>query len=422
MNKKITVNLALAIAIIAMTVTFVITMLLSMNLFDRTVSNVRAKEVMYNKVAEIDKNVRANYYGEINNDSLYDYLCAGYLAGIGDKNATYYTAKQYLELQNIRSGQVIGVGVDVVMDTSGYARVVRCYAGSPAAQAGVEKNWFITKIDENDVKRLSLTQVNSLLRGEEGTTVTLTVLSATGEEQTIELQRRTYDMPSIEYTIPSGKTTGYIQIVNFNSNTAEEVQAAIDAMRASETPINSLVFDVRNTTTGELADVMDVIDLLCPVGPIASQQNKDGSVTVLDTSGSDEVDLPMAVLVNGSTSYTGELFAVSIREFGKGKVVGTQTAGKGTIQCTPVTLSDGSAISYTVGILLDKEGNSFDGTGVTPDVEISLKPDEEANFYSFTVDTDPQITKALEAVTALVSSQSAQSGDAASSSASTPAA
>ena len=417
MNKKITVNLALAIAIIAMTVTFVITMLLSMNLFDRTVSNVRAKEVMYNKVAEIDKNVRANYYGEINNDSLYDYLCAGYIAGIGDKNATYYTAKQYLELQNIRSGQVIGVGVDVVMDTSGYARVVRCYAGSPAAQAGVEKNWFITQIDENDVKRLSLTQVNSLLRGEEGTTVTLTVLSAAGEEQTIELQRRIYDMPSIEYAIPSGKTTGYIQIVNFNSNTAEEVQAAIDAMRASETPIDSLVLDVRGTSSGELADVMDVIDLLCPVGPIASQQNKDGSVNVLDTSDSNEVDLPMAVLVNGGTSYTGELFAVSIREFGKGRVVGTQTAGKGTIQCTPVTLSDGSAISYTVGVLLDKEGNSFDGTGIAPDVEISLKPDEEANFYSFTVDTDPQITKALEAVTALVSSQSVQSGDAASSSA-----
>ena len=114
MNKKITVNLALAIAIIAMTVTFVITMLLSMNLFDRTVSNVRAKEVMYNKVAEIDKNVRANYYGEINNDSLYDYMCAGYIAGIGDKNATYYTAKQYLELQGIQNGQVILLCASVI--------------------------------------------------------------------------------------------------------------------------------------------------------------------------------------------------------------------------------------------------------------------------------------------------------------------
>lgn len=420
MNKKITVNLALAIAIIAMTVTFVITMLLSMNLFDRTVSNVRAKEVMYNKVAEIDKNVRANYYGEINNDSLYDYLCAGYIAGIGDKNATYYTAKQYLELQGIQNGQVIGVGVDVVLDTSGYARVIRCYDGSPAAQAGVAKNWFITKIGDSDVKRLSLTQINSLLRGEEGTTVTLTVLNPSGEEQTIEVQRRTYDMPTITYTVPEGKTTGYIQIYQFNSNTASEVQTAIETMQAS-TQLQALVFDMRNTSGGELDDVMDVIDLLCPVGPIASQQNKDGTVTVLDTSDSKEVDLPMAVLVNGNTSYTGELFAVSLREFGKGKVVGTQTAGKGTIQCTPVTLSDGSAISYTVGILLDKEGNSFDGTGITPDVEIALKADEEANFYSLTVETDPQISKAFEAVTAMVSSRSAQSG-AAASSAGTPAA
>ena len=74
-----------------------------------------------------------------------------------------------------------------------------------------------------------------------------------------------------------------------------------------------------------------------------------------------------------------------------------------------------------MGILLDKEGNSFDGTGITPDVEIALKADEEANFYSLTVETDPQISKAFEAVTAMVSSQSAQSG-AAASSASTPAA
>ena len=107
--------------------------------------------------------------------------------------------------------------MDVVLDTSGYARVIRCYDGSPAAQAGVAKNWFITKIGDSDVKRLSLTQINSLLRGEEGTTVTLTVLNPSGEEQTIEVQRRTYDMPTITYTVPEDKTTGYIQIYQFNS-------------------------------------------------------------------------------------------------------------------------------------------------------------------------------------------------------------
>ena len=109
--------------------------------------------------------------------------------------------------------------------------------------------------------------------------------------------------------------------------------------------MDGVVFDVRNNTGGNLTNAMHVIDYLCPVGPIASQQNKDGTVTTLETSDASEVELPMVVLVNGNTSYAAELFATSIREFEKGRVVGTRTAGKGTIQCRPVALSDGSAFS-----------------------------------------------------------------------------
>ena len=106
MNKKITVNLAVAIAIIAMTVTFVVTMILSMQLFNRTVSGVREKEIMYNKLSEMDKSARENYYGEIVDDTLYDYIAAGYVTGMGDKDARYYTAKQYLEYLNQQNGVV----------------------------------------------------------------------------------------------------------------------------------------------------------------------------------------------------------------------------------------------------------------------------------------------------------------------------
>ena len=130
--SKITVNLAVAIAILAMTVTFVVTMILSTQIFNSTVSSVRQKQVMYNNIAEIDKAVRANYYGEINDTTLYDMMGAGYMAGIGDANAVYYTAAQYTEYKGIHSGQVVGVGVDVVKDaTTGNARVVRVYAGIP---------------------------------------------------------------------------------------------------------------------------------------------------------------------------------------------------------------------------------------------------------------------------------------------------
>lgn len=110
MNKKITVNLAVAIAILAMTVTFVVTMILSTQIFNSTVSSVRQKQVMYNNIAEIDKAVRANYYGEINDTTLYDMMGAGYMAGIGDANALYYTAAQYTEYKGIQSGKVGGRG------------------------------------------------------------------------------------------------------------------------------------------------------------------------------------------------------------------------------------------------------------------------------------------------------------------------
>ena len=131
MNKKITVNLAVAIAIIAMTVTFVVTMILSMQLFNRTVSGVREKEIMYNKLSEMDKSARENYYGEIVDDTLYDYIAAGYVTGMGDKDARYYTAKQYLEYLNQQNGVVMGVGADVIKDANGYARIVK---GTPTAR------------------------------------------------------------------------------------------------------------------------------------------------------------------------------------------------------------------------------------------------------------------------------------------------
>ncbi|MEG1477591.1 MAG: peptidase, partial [Oscillospiraceae bacterium] len=124
MNKKISVNLAVAIAIIAMTVTFSITMILSMKIFDKTVSSVREKEILYNKIAEIDKRVRADYYGTISDETLFDMISVGYMAGIGDgKNAKYYTAKQYAELLDIQDGKVIGVGVEVIKQGNSYARV-----------------------------------------------------------------------------------------------------------------------------------------------------------------------------------------------------------------------------------------------------------------------------------------------------------
>lgn len=398
MNKKITVNVALAIAIIAMTLTFVVTMILSMQIFNRMI-NVREKEVMYNKLSEMDKSARENYYGEIVNDTLYDYIAAGYVAGMGDADARYYTARQYLEYLNLQNGVLMGIGADVAKDANGYARITRVYPNSPAEEFGLTENTFITQIGETDVRTLNLSQINSQLLGESGTVVSLNVVNATGDDaRTVELQRREYEIPSVDAMLLSDQTTAYIQISTFNSRTLDELKDFLDEHLSNTASLDGIIFDVRDNADGTITDAIRVIDYLCPVGTIASQKHKDGSVTTLETSDVNEIDLPMVVLVNGNTSYAAELFATSIREFEKGRIVGTRTAGKGTIQCRPVALSDGSAFSYTVGLLLSKGGTSFNETGIAPDVEALLTAEEEANFYAFTEETDPQIRRAREAL------------------------
>ena len=110
MNKKISISMALTIAIIAMTVTFSITMILARQMFDATIPSVKEKESMYSKIAELDKYVRANYYGDIQDATLNDMMAYGYVMGIGDKNASYYTAKQYAELVEVQNGNIMGIG------------------------------------------------------------------------------------------------------------------------------------------------------------------------------------------------------------------------------------------------------------------------------------------------------------------------
>ena len=152
MNRKISVGMTVTIVILAMTVTFSITMLMAMRLFDHTVTSVKEKESMYNKVAEVDRYVRANDYYDIDETMLYDRLTAGYLLGTGDKYARYYTAAAYTDLLNAQSGKLMGIGVELAIDQSGYAKVIKVYDESPAKEAGLQRGDYITTIDGADIR------------------------------------------------------------------------------------------------------------------------------------------------------------------------------------------------------------------------------------------------------------------------------
>ena len=394
MSKKISLGVTITIALIAMAVTFSLTMVVSMNMFNSTVSSVKSKERQYNKLAEIDRFVRANEYFSINEDTLNDTLAAGYMLGINDKYARYYTAKAYSERLAVESGKLTDIGVAVVNDpSSGYGRITRLYNNSPASEAGLQVGGFITAIGDLSTKSMTDTaSLTSALLGEEGTTTTITYLTPDRQEQTVDLVHSNYRTTTVSSQM-IGDTCGYVRIDAFSSSTASEFRSAVDNLLTQGAA--SFIFDVRDNTGENLNAAMVCADYCVPSGVIAQQEDKDGNVTLLRMSDENEVTVPMVVLVNGSTADGAELFANALRKMNNATIVGTRTAGKGVVMSDAQSFSDGSAAYITIGLLLDNEGQSWNDLGLTPDVDAALSADEQNVYYDYTVDTDPQITKAL---------------------------
>ena len=401
MSKKISLGVAATIAIIAMAVTFSLTMVVSMKMFNTTVSSVKNKERQYNKLSEIDRFVRAGEYFTIDEDTLNDRLAAGYMNGINDKYAVYYTAKEYSEKQSVEKGTLTGIGVAVVNDTSsGYARIIRLYDNSPAAEAGMQVGGFITAInDESTRNTTSTARLTSKLLGEEGTTTTITYLTPDRQEQQLNLVHSNYKTPSIYTRQMVADTCGYIRIDAFTSGTASEFKAAVDELL--QQGANSLVFDLRDNNGENLNAALVAADYCVPSGEIAKQQDRDGNVTVLRMSDETEINVPIVCLVNGSTAGSAELFANALRKMAGATLVGTKTAGKGVVLSDAQSFSDGSAAYITVGLLLDNEDQTWNEEGLRPDIDAALSVDEQNAYYDYTLDTDPQISKAVNAATAL---------------------
>lgn len=398
MSKKVSLGVAATVTLIAMAVTFSMTMTVSMNMFNNTVSSVKNKERMYNKLSEVDRYVRANEYFDINDDTLNDTIASGYMLGISDRYARYYSAKAYSERVGLANGRLMGIGVAVVKDpSSGYARIIRVYDNTPATNVGLEVGGFITAIGDTSTRSMSDTAaMTSALLGEEGSTVSIKYLTPLREEQSFEIIHANYTTPSISAVRLMDNGVGYLRIDSFTSGTAVEFRNAVNSL--TNQGATSLIFDLRDNSGENLNAALVATDYCVPSGLIAQSQDKGGNVTDLRMSDENEITLPMVCLVNGSTASGAELFANALHKMAGATIVGSTTAGKGVLLSDPQSLSDGSAVVITVGILLDNEGKNWNGTGLTPDVDASLTNDEQSSYYDFTVDNDPQITKAINAI------------------------
>lgn len=389
MNKKISLGAAICFMAIAAAATFIITMYYALNIFNSKVANVAEREELYSKLSEIDKVVRNNYLGDIDEEALMDSVAEGYMDGLGDTYSIYMTQEEYKQYQQQNAGELIGIGVSAMLDDSGYLLVTAVSSESPAEAAGLLTGDMIIKIDGKDVLAMGYDESIESIRGEDGTVVNV-VYRRDSEEFAVDITRKRVKDSGISYRLI--EEYGYIRVSDFNASTVEDFCYAVDDLVIQGA--SGLIFDVRGNSGGLVSAVAEMLDYLLPEGDLVSQTDHKNQTTVLYTSDSHFIDLPMACLINGDTASAAELFACDLRDFRVAELVGETTYGKGVLQ-TAYPLEDGSAITTTTAYYNPHSGVNFHGVGVKPDYEVTLTAEQKQNLESLTEDTDPQLYKAL---------------------------
>lgn len=342
------------------------------------------------KVEALKKLIDEKYMGEVDEDALKEGLYKGYVQGLDDPYSVYYDEEETKELYETTEGEYSGIGVVLSQDLkSGVITLVQIYEDSPADKAGLKDEDILTKVGTLDVTGMDLSEVVTYIKGEKGTEVELTVLRGEdADEVTVTAVRDTVEAQTVEYEMLEDQI-GYLAVSEFDSVTYGQYEEALEAL--SDQGMEGLVVDLRNNPGGNLNTVCDMLDLVLPEGTIVYMEDKEGKRQTYSSDDAHQLDVPMAVLVNGNSASASEIYAGAIQDHEAGTIVGTQTYGKGVVQQI-FDLGDGTSVKLTIAEYFTPKGRSINGEGVTPDLEVEYEPDEKDP------EADNQLEAAAEAV------------------------
>ena len=334
----------------------------------------------------------------IGNDFLFDEdmnkvsegIYKGLVSGLEDPYSVYYTEDEFNALMEESSGNYCGIGAMVQKNVeTGLVSVVKVFKNSPAEEAGLKAGDVLYKVGDMEITGLDLdTLVRTYIRGEEGTTVDLTVLRG-DEHDKVELHitRRAIEAETVEYKMLENNI-GYISVSEFDQPTYNQFKTAIDELQSDG--MKGLVIDLRDNPGGLLDTVVDMLDYMLPDGLLVYTADKNGNGDKYYSDDGHQVDIPLVVLVNGNSASASEVFTGAIKDFKWGTIIGTQTFGKGIVQDI-LPLGDGSGLKITVAHYYTPSGFDLHGKGITPDIEVEL--DETAVYGE---DSDNQLKAAIE--------------------------
>ena len=358
------------------------------------IMTMTAPDDSYSKLEQLSDLIQEKFIGEADVTAMEDAAAVGMIEALGDRWSHYISADEYSAYLDQMNNSYVGVGITIQLREDGYLDIVEVVPGGPAEAAGLLAGDLLIAADGTDCAELGIDGTRDRVRGEEGTTVSLTV-KREGEERTFEVTRAYFEVPVVAYQMLED-SIGYIAIENFDNRCADETIAAIEDLLAQGA--TALLFDVRNNPGGYKSELCDLLDYLLPEGPLFRSEYYDGT-TQVDESDAEFLDIPMGVLVNSESYSAAEFFAAALREYEAAFVAGEKTTGKGYFQQT-YQLNDGSAVGLSVGKYTTPNGVSLADVGITPDIEVEVDEELFAQIYYGNVEPmdDPQILAAMDAL------------------------
>ena len=356
---------------------------------DGVSSNSVANAQTMNKLQVLEDTIDRYYLESVDEQTLEKGVYDGLVEALGDPYSTYYSSEELKELQDKTEGIYYGIGAYVGIDAdTSLPRLTGIIEGTPAQESGLRAGDLLYKVDGEEVQGLELTQVVSKIKGEEGTSVHLTIIREGATDYLeVDVVRRKVESPTVNQKILDGGI-GYIQITEFDTVTLDQFTEALAVCRGSG--MKGLILDLRGNPGGNLNTVCDIAREILPKGLIVYTEDKDGKRSEYTCDGTKEMKEPLVVLVDSGSASASEILAGAVKDYGIGTLVGTTTFGKGIVQRI-ISLSDGSAVKLTVSNYYTPNGNNIHKIGIEPDIE--EKFDSEA-YYNDGVDN--QLNKAIE--------------------------
>lgn len=325
--------------------------------------------------------IETKYVNDTDDVKLIDGAIDGMVKSLNDPHSNYLSPKMYKTLMEQTEGSFAGIGVIMGMDNEQKIHIVGIMENSPGQKAGLQEGDEILAVDGVPVTQMAFDEVAAHVRGQAGTDVVLTIMRD-NTNQDITITRDNIKLKTVGHKMLDNNI-GYIQIVSFSEDTANEFNEAYNDLKNQG--MKALVLDLRNNPGGLLTTCVEIAKKLVPKGEIVSIVDKQGNKETYSSS-LEAPEYPLAVLINKNSASASEILSGAIQDTKAGTIIGNTSYGKGSVQ-TILPMFEDDAVKLTIAKYYTPSGRSIDGTGITPDIEINL--DENAT-------SDTQLDKALE--------------------------